>query len=94
MIEMLKECDKKSLTRYICVTTLLLFAFITLYLLLLNRTWPHYDTFTFSTVPTVFAAILGNKYISAKSSQIQQINTTISSQNKKQTIERKQSNNG
>lgn len=85
MFEMLKECDKKSLTRYVCVITLLLFAFITLYLLLMNRTWAHYDTFTYSTVPTAFAAILGNKYITSKNPQ----NQTASSQNKKQTIERK-----
>lgn len=55
-----------SLTRIITVGACLLFAVVTLFLLLQNKTWAHYDTFAWVTAGGGIGGQVGNKFITQR----------------------------
>jgi len=65
-LDMLKESEYQSLSRYISVILLILFTGVTLYLVYNKYTWGNYDTFAFFTAGGGAGSQLVNKFINSK----------------------------
>lgn len=66
LLNMLKEEEQQSLTRYISVFLILLFVVVTLYLVFSHTAWDNYDTFAFVTVLGGTGTQMTNKFINSK----------------------------
>lgn len=65
-LEMLKEADQKSLSRYISVTLILLFVIVTLFLVISNHSWSNYSDFAYVTIVGGVGTQMTNKFINSK----------------------------
>ena len=66
LINMLKEADQQSLSRYIAVVLIITFIAVSLYLVITKYSWGNYDTFAFATVLGGAGTQMTNKFINSK----------------------------
>lgn len=66
MMEILEECNQKSLLRLVGAVLILLYVCVTLYLVIRGITWMHYETFTYGALSGGVSTIVGNKFINSK----------------------------
>lgn len=66
LINMLKEEDQQSLSRYIAVVLIITFIAVSLYLVITKYSWGNYDTFAFATVLGGTGTQMTNKFINSK----------------------------
>lgn len=66
LINMLKEADQQSLSRYIAVVLIITFIAVSLYLVITKYSWGNYDTFAFATVLGGTGTQMTNKFINSK----------------------------
>ena len=65
LIEMLKECNTLSLTRFISVISWVVWIIVTIYLVLTNHSWGNYGEFTAAAGTAAFGQLV-NKFINSK----------------------------
>ncbi len=61
LIEILKENDKLSLTRVLSFLSFIFFIAVSIYLLVTNRPWMHYETFAYITCGGALSTQIANK---------------------------------
>lgn len=66
ILNMLKEADQQSLSRYIAVILIITFILVSLYLVITKYSWGNYDTFAFATVLGGTGTQMTNKFINSK----------------------------
>lgn len=60
-IEILKENDKLSLTRVLSFLSFIFFMIVSIYLLITNKAWIHYETFAAITCGGALGTQIANK---------------------------------
>ena len=61
LFELLKENDKLSLTRVLSFLSFIFFVVVSVYLLLTNRPWMHYEVFAYITCGGALGTQIANK---------------------------------
>ena len=61
LIEVLKENDKLSLTRVLSFLSFIFFIVVSIYLLITNKPWIHYETFAYITCGGALGTQIANK---------------------------------
>ena len=65
-MEILEECNQKSLLRLVGFILILMYIVITLYLVITGKSWVHYETFSYTSLSGGVSVIVGNKFINSK----------------------------
>ena len=65
LLEMLKESNTFSLTRFISVVSWIVWLIVTVYLVLTNHSWANYGEFTAAAGTAAFGQLV-NKFINSK----------------------------
>lgn len=66
LLDMLKEANQQSLSRYIAFVLIVLFIGVSIYLVINKYTWGNYDTFALATVLGGTGTQMTNKFINSK----------------------------